>query len=436
MSTNKILLVDDNHGQRITMESILKKSGFAVVSADCGLAALSVVEKCVQEQEELTAALLDIKMPDITGIDVLKELKQVYPNITVIMMTGYAEPDYAIAALNAGATAYVLKPANIEQIKNLLNQAIEHKRLQEENMAMSAALIEWKTKLEKKVEERTGQLKDAHKLLKNLYEELKKNFESTLEVLAIAIDQRDPLTYSHSFRVTQYAQEIGKSMDLSPKELEKLRYAGLLHDLGKIEIHETILTKEGSLTSQEYEMIQSHARGTFEILSKFKFKSSLADIPLIASSHHERYDGGGYPNKLKGDDIPLLARILAVADVLDAITSKRHYRTAMPIDGAIAIIKRETGGHFDPKCTDALFRMNAANFIQVHAADFLEKCEMSQIIELSPYTLMDIFNASVSPEPSEEQKKALQLFYNFYQGPVPERWSDTITPAKDFGESA
>ncbi len=436
MASKRILLVDDNHGQRITMESILKKSGFSVISADCGMAALSVVEKCVQEKEPLTAALLDIKMPDITGIDVLKELKQVFPQIPVIMMTGYAEPDYAIAALNAGATAYVLKPANIEQIKSLLQQAIERERLQEENQAMSLALIEYKTSLEKKVEERTSQLKDAHKLLKDLYEELKKNFESTLEVLAIAIDQRDPLTYSHSFRVTQYAQEIGKIVGLSSSDLEKLRYAGLLHDLGKIEIHETILTKEGSLTSQEYEMIQSHAKGTFEILSKFRFKSSLSDIPLIAASHHERFDGGGYPRKLKRDDIPMLSRILAVADVLDAITSRRHYRTAMTIDGAIGIMKRETGGQFDPKCTEALFKMNAATFTQIHAADFLDQCEMAKIIELSPYTLMDVYAAATCPNPTEEETKMMKLFHEFYQGPVPDQWADKIPPSKDFGEAA
>jgi len=436
MPENRILLVDDNHGQRITLESILKKSGYSVVSADCGLAALSLVEKCVEEKEELAAALLDIKMPDITGIDVLKGLKQAFPQITVIMMTGYAEPDYAIAALNAGAAAYVLKPANIEHIKNLLNQAIEHKKLLEENKAMSSALLEYKTDLEKKVEERTKQLKEAHNLLRDLYEELKKNFESTLEVLAIAIDQRDPLTYSHSFRVTQYAQEIAKIMGVGTQDLEKLRYAGLLHDLGKIEIHETILTKEGSLSADEYELIQSHAKGTFEILSKFRFKSSLADIPLIASSHHERFDGGGYPGKLKGEKIPLLSRILSVADVLDAITSKRHYRTAMPIDGAIGIMQRERGGHFDPKCTEALFQLNAATFIQIHAADFLAQCEMSKIIELSPFTLADIFEAAKTSVPTEEQTKALKLFYEFYQGPVPEKWIDKIQPAQNLTEAA
>jgi response regulator RpfG family c-di-GMP phosphodiesterase len=247
MSTKKVLLVDDNKGQRITLESILKRSGFDVVSADCGQAALSAAD-----QNEFAAALLDIKMPDITGIDVLRYLKQKKGDISVIMMTGYSETEYAVDALNAGAAAYLLKPANIEQVKCLLKQAIEHHRLIEENRAMSAALHEWNAQLEGKVKERTKQLAESYRVTRVFYEELKKNFESTLEVLSIAIDQRDHLTSSHSFRVTQYALEIGKVMGLPAEDQEKLRYSGLMHDLGKIEIRQEVLCKKGSLTADEY----------------------------------------------------------------------------------------------------------------------------------------------------------------------------------------
>ncbi len=427
MSLNKILLVDDNNGQRITLESILKRSGYSVVSADCGMAALAAAK-----ENDFAAALLDIKMPDITGIDVLKELKSKRPEMTVIMMTGFAETNYAIDALNLGASAYVLKPANIEQIKCLLNQAIEHQRILEENRAMSAALREWNTTLEEKVKARTGQLATAHRHTLTLYEELKKNFESTMEVLAIAIDQRDPLTYSHSFRMTQYAQEIGKTMGLESNDLEKLRYAGLMHDLGKIEIEEEILTKEGSLTSSEYQEIQSHARGTYTLLSKFVFKAGLADIPLIASSHHERFDGKGYPRGLKGDEIPLLGRILAVADVLDAITSKRHYRTAMSMADALSIMKRESGGQFDPECVKALFKMGVSNFVSIHMADHLEKCDPEPLIEMDPFTLDDLDAACQTQEPTSAQFSLVQNFYRYYQGPVPTTYTGKITPAPQF----
>ena len=425
MSSDRILLVDDNKGQRLTLESILKSSGFQVITADCGQAALTAAE-----QNEFAAALLDIKMPDLTGIDVLKVLKANKPEMAVIMMTGYAETEYAIEALNAGASAYLLKPANIEQIKTLLRQAIEHQRLVEENRAMSIALREWASKLEEKVQDRTKQLIDAHKSTMHLYQELKKNFESTLEVLSIAIDQRDPLTASHSFRVTQYALEIGKQMGLDDVDLEKLRYAGLMHDLGKIEIKEEILRKEGSLTSDEYREIQTHAHGTFELLSKFKFKRDLKDVPEIASSHHERFDGNGYPRKLSGDSIPMLARVLAVADVLDAITSKRHYRSAMPIDNALGIIKREAGGHFDPACTEALFRVSVADFIKIHMAEYLEHLEASDLITFEPYTLSNLLDACASPAP--EQLDMLKRFHIYYQGEAPANLKGQIPPGRKF----
>ncbi len=429
MSNDKILLVDDNKGQRLTLESILKSSGFLVTSADCGRAALAAAEN-----EDFAVALLDIKMPDLTGIDVLKVLKGNKPEMVVIMMTGYAETDYAIDALNSGATAYLLKPANIEQIKHLLKQAIEHKRLLEENQAMSAALQEWNANLEMKVKERTKQLEDAHGLTISFYEELKKNFESTLEVLSIAIDQRDPLTASHSFRVTEYAIEIGKQMGLQGIEIEKLRYAGLMHDLGKIEIKEEILRKEGSLTSEEYQEIQTHARGTFTLLSKFKFKSELADVPSIAAGHHERYDGNGYPQGLRGNDIPLGARILAVADVLDAITSKRHYRSAMSIQNALAIVNREASGHFDPRCVEALLAMSAGNFMKIHLVEHLRYLEPADLVALQPVTLGQLLRICEEPCPSHEAFDLLRRFHKYYQGPVPSLLEGKIPPALIFRE--
>jgi response regulator RpfG family c-di-GMP phosphodiesterase len=424
MSNNRILLVDDNKGQRVTLESILKSSGFQVMSADCGNAALSVAK-----ETEFAAALLDIKMPDITGIDVLKVLKNTHPDMTIIMMTGYAETDYAIDALNNGATAYLLKPANIEQIKNLLKQAIEHQRLLEENKAMASALREWNESLENKVKERTYQVTQANKLTLDFYEEVKRNFESTMEVLSIAIDQRDPLTASHSFRVTEYALEIGKCMGLSNLDLDKLRYAGLMHDLGKIEIKEEILRKEGSLTTEEYHEIQTHARGTFNLLSKFKFKNGLVDVPAIASSHHERFDGNGYPRALKAENIPLLARVLAVADVLDAITSKRHYRSAMSVQNALAIMKREAGGHFDPVCITALFKITVGSFIKIHMAEHLSRLDALDLVALQDLTLDELFAVCESGNPSAQQMEWLKMFHKYYQGPVPMSYEGKIEPA-------
>ncbi|MFN0118569.1 MAG: HD domain-containing phosphohydrolase [Elusimicrobiota bacterium] len=426
MSLNKILLVDDNKGQRVTLESILKHAGFDVVTADCGNAAIEAAEK-----EDFAAALLDIKMPDITGIDVLKVIKRHQPDLIVIMMTGYAETEYAVGALNSGASAYLLKPVNIEQVKILLKQALEHHRLVEENKAMSNALVEWKNQLEEKVVERTKQLEDTFQSTFHLYEELKRNFESTLEVLSIAIDQRDPLTASHSFRVTEYAVGIGKLMNLGLNDIEKLRYSGLMHDLGKIEIKEDVLQKEGSLTTEEYHHIQGHAKGTFELLSKFKFRNELSDVPLIASSHHERFDGTGYPQNLRGENIPLMARVLAVADVLDAITSKRHYRQAMAIDNALGILKRECGGHFDPDVVEAFFKMRVSDFLRIHNIDDIRKLKALDMTELQKIDMQWIKQCFETESPSSEQLAAIQRFQKYYMGPIPSKYQNKIFPSSN-----
>jgi HD-GYP domain-containing protein (c-di-GMP phosphodiesterase class II) len=219
-------------------------------------------------------------------------------------------------------------------------------------------------------------------------------------------------------------------MGLSHEDLEKLRYAGLMHDLGKIEVKQEILCKEGSLTADEYHEIQGHAHGTFELLSKFKFKSTLAEVPLIASSHHERYDGNGYPRNLKGENIHLLARILAVADVLDAITSKRHYRTAMSIVDALGIIKRESGGHFDPKCADALFQVNVPAFLKIHLADNLSKVDQIGLLDMEGYTLETVYQACQSDNPTPNELTMIQCFYRYYQGPVPAKLVGKINPGE------
>jgi HD-GYP domain-containing protein (c-di-GMP phosphodiesterase class II) len=218
-------------------------------------------------------------------------------------------------------------------------------------------------------------------------------------------------------------------MGVGGTDLEKLRLAGLMHDLGKIEIKEEILRKEGSLTAEEYHDIQTHAKGTFKLLSKFKFKHDLSDVPQIAASHHERWDGNGYPRGLKGEEIPFLARILAVADVLDAITSKRHYRNAMTISNALSIVKRESNGHFDPACADALFRLSAGAFIKIHMAEHLELLDPADLVTLGPVSLGTIFEICERETPTPEETVMLQRFYNYYQGPVPDRLEGKIKPA-------
>ena len=199
----------------------------------------------------------------------------------------------------------------------------------------------------------------------DLTKETKLLFDSLIKTLAITIDARDPLTAGHSERVAEYAHLIGKTMNLSETDMEMLKYASLLHDIGKIGVCETILLKEGRLTVREFRIMQKHAFCTYEILKNIHFDACLQEIPAIASSHHERMDGTGYYQGLRGDDIPLLSRILAVADVFDAITSHRHYRDRMPFEKAIKTIEEESGNHFDTNCVESFMKVKLLDLSRV-----------------------------------------------------------------------
>ncbi|MDX2083908.1 MAG: tetratricopeptide repeat protein [Candidatus Melainabacteria bacterium] len=180
-------------------------------------------------------------------------------------------------------------------------------------------------------------------------------FDSFIKTLSSTIDARDPITAGHSQRVADYALLLGERMHLTYNEKEALKYASLLHDIGKIGIKEEILVKDGRLTEAEYRHIQKHAFYTYEILKNIHFERHLADVPEIAAAHHERMDGKGYFRQLKGAEIPLSGRMLALSDVFDAITSRRHYRNRMPFERVLMILRRDSGAHFDPDCVESFF---------------------------------------------------------------------------------
>lgn len=188
-------------------------------------------------------------------------------------------------------------------------------------------------------------------------QEMKVSFDSFVKTLSTTIDARDPITAGHSERVAEYAVLLGEEMELHDNDLEALKYASLLHDIGKIGIREDVLKKDGRLTEKEYRHIQKHVYYTHEILKNVHFERHLQLVPEIAASHHEKMDGTGYHRNLKGQEILLSGRILAIADVFDAITSRRHYRNRMAFDKVLTIVKRDAGNHFDPECVDSFFKL-------------------------------------------------------------------------------
>ncbi|MDZ7261557.1 MAG: GAF domain-containing protein [candidate division KSB1 bacterium] len=248
-----------------------------------------------------------------------------------------------------------------------------------------------------------------------LYEQQKKTFNSFVETLASTIDARDPLTAGHSKRIALYSDEIAKIVNMSPQKREVLRFAAMLHDYGKIAVREAVLCKNGKLTEEEYHHIQSHPAFTKSILEKINFTKELQDLPKIAASHHEKMDGSGYPCGLKNGEIPPEGRILAVVDVFDALTSKRHYRDRMEFVKVMEILENASGTHFDKVFVDAFKRIHLDRLITILEDDSLEKVSNQDLSYLANYTVNDVLEVLRKGPAFDEEYRLVELFTKYYR---------------------
>ena len=247
---------------------------------------------------------------------------------------------------------------------------------------------------------------------KKMIEEQKIIFDSFIETLASSIDARDKITSGHSSRVKMYATLIAKEFGMEKKDIYILEKAAALHDIGKIGIKDSVLQKEGKLTSEEYKHIQKHVEITHNILEKIHMSKDFQQITEIACSHHEKYDGTGYYRGLKGDEIPFGGRILAVSDVFDAITSKRHYRDKMPIEKVIEIIMNGSGSHFDPNVVDKFLMIKLSKIVEVFVSENPSLLTGKDKATLDKYNLLDLYYSIVN----NCSNKLLQVFNKYYVG--------------------
>ena len=255
---------------------------------------------------------------------------------------------------------------------------------------------------------------------KQFIEDQKMLLSSFVDTLSASIDARDKITSGHSKRVTMYTMLICDKLNFDDKQKEIIRQAALLHDIGKIGIRDSVLQKEGKLTDEEYAHIQQHVQITHDILSKIYFSNENKDVATIASSHHEKFNGSGYFRKLKGENIPLGGRILAVSDVFDAITSKRHYRSKMPVEKAIGILIKDSGTHFDKKMTDAFLSVEADKIINVIITDTDKYLDMNDKVILNKYTLLDLYTLMVEHNEREytlDEERFVSTFLKYYNDP-------------------
>ncbi len=249
---------------------------------------------------------------------------------------------------------------------------------------------------------------------KKLIEEQKQLFSSFIDTLSASIDARDKITSGHSKRVTMYASLICDELNMDEKEKEVIKHASLLHDIGKIGIKDSILQKEGKLTPEEYDHIKLHANITHDILGKIYVSKEFENVAQIASSHHERYDGRGYFQGLKGENIPLGGRILAVCDVFDAITSKRHYRSKMEIQDAIKILLDGSNTHFDKKITDVFLSLTCDKIINVLTCDFDLEIALGDKLLLEKYKFGDLYAILLKQQREAQEETLIQIFNKYY----------------------
>jgi putative nucleotidyltransferase with HDIG domain len=331
---DRILIVDDEElicrllAQRLTSE------GYACVTANNGREALSHFYK-----DTFSLIISDIRMPEMDGIELLKRVKDLNPNMMVIMVTAYPELDMAVEAMRLGAYDFIIKPADLDLILLSVRKALEKRRLEEE-------LEAYHKDLERLVEERTAGLRQAYRVLK------KAHFDS-VKVLAQAIDAKDPYTRGHSDRVRRMSLKIAGHLGFSEERLESLEYGALLHDIGKIGIKDEVLQKPGALNPGEYQYIQEHTLIGAKIVEGIDFFKDK--IPMIRC-HHEYYDGSGYPDGLVGETIPLEARIITVPDAFDAMASLRPHRRAMPLEEVLMELEKGRAKQFDPKVLEIFLR--------------------------------------------------------------------------------
>ena len=350
MDNHTVLLVDDEEGILNTLRRSLRKEAYQVVTAKSGDEALDIIM-----EKEIAVIVSDEKMPGMSGVAVLRSARDYSPDTFRILLTGHADMEILTGAINGGELhRFFTKPWDDRELVLQIRDGVQRYEFITENRKLFTTTLKQKGELksinftlEEKVRLRTAELEEKQSVLK-------KNYLETIEALAFAVDEKDPYTHYHSRRVTELCGLISRGMALSDTKLERIRIAGLLHDIGKIGIKDSILLKAGKLTREEFEEIKTHPLRSAKILEPI---SDLREIIPAIRHHHERFDGSGYPDGLKGLEIPLEARIMAVADAYDAMTSNRAYRESMGHSVAIEQIREGSGSHFDPMVVDLFLKL-------------------------------------------------------------------------------
>ena len=320
-----VLIVDDEYIGRETLQSVLEGEGYQLEMAESGVQAIEKAKQLLPD-----VILLDVMMPGMTGFEVCQRIRSdpQIAEIPIIILTALDDRESLLNALKAGADDFISKPFDRYELRARLLGITRLNRYQ------------------KLLQER-AKLREANAQLLNAY-------EATIEGLSHALDLRDRETEGHSRRVTEVTVKLAQALDISEDEITHIRRGALLHDIGKIGIPDSILHKPYTLTEEEWVTMRRHPQFAYDMLSHIEYLRPALAIPY---NHHEKWDGTGYPRRLKGEEIPMSARLFAIADVWDALTSNRPYRDAWTEEQALAYIREQSGKHFDPQVVELFFKV-------------------------------------------------------------------------------
>jgi putative nucleotidyltransferase with HDIG domain len=354
-----ILIVDDEDSILNAFQRILADEDYEVHTANNGLEGLN---KLRTAQKPYSVIVSDQRMPEMSGVQFFAQAKDIFPDAVRILLTGYADPDAIIDAINKGGVhLYFTKPwreeemlLNIKQSLSKVEILAENKRLVELIKIKNQELVKLNKTLEKKANDRTNDLLAQTEKHKDSYRKSQLILDGIVKTLSKIVETRDPYTSGHEDQVAKIACKIAKEMKLTEEQISSIYISATLHDIGKISVPSEILTKPSVLSNLEREIIKTHCKVANDILVNIEFPYPVAEIIY---QHHERMDGSGYPRGLKGDSIALEARIIGVADVIDAMASYRPYRPALGVDAAIEEIIKFRGVAYDSSVVDACLKI-------------------------------------------------------------------------------
>ncbi len=368
----RILLVDDEQEITDILADLLSED------YTCSQAATASQALELLKQREFELVISDITMPGMSGLDMIPHVKQIAPNTVVVMISGMQTVESAIGALRLGAFDYLMKPFDLRQVEAVVKRALEHHEL-------IVAKQRYENHLEELVDQRTAELDHA-------LDSLEEAYRSTLRALTAALETRDSETHGHSERVVTYSLRLGREYGLNREEMRALEFGSLLHDIGKIGVPDSILRKPAKLTEEEWVRMREHPIHGQQILRGIEF---LQNAAKVVAQHHEQWDGSGYPLGLKQTEIDVCARIFAVADAFDAITSDRVYRKGKSYEAAAQELDDWAGKQFDPKVVEAFHRVPKEDWEELHRRSLEPKNDRFNARQMSQ-TLDSALGVSIS----------------------------------------